>query len=167
HTAAKLDYDFKLLRAVVTINRERSQRFVQIIQNALSPLSDKVIAVLGLAFKPNTDDMRDAKSLEVISDLVKAGATVRAYDPVAVANAKPLLPPGIVYTHSAYEAAEGADGLAIVTEWNEFRFLNMERVKQAMRRPIIFDGRNIYEPERIRRLGFAYHSIGRRPVVPS
>src|SRR3989304_1191906 len=71
------------------------------------------------------------------------------------ANKKPLLPPGVIYTHSAYEAAEGADGLAIVTEWNEFRFLNMERVKQAMRRPIIFDGRNVYEPERIRRLGFA------------
>jgi len=167
HTASKLGYDFKLLRSVMEINRERATRFVEIIKNGLSPLSDKVIAVLGLAFKPNTDDMRDAKSLEVISDLVKAGATVRAYDPVAVANAKPLLPPGIVYTHSAYEAAEGADGLAIVTEWNEFRFLNMERVKQAMRRPIIFDGRNIYEPERIRRLGFAYHSIGRRPVVPS
>jgi UDPglucose 6-dehydrogenase len=167
HTAAKLGYDFKLLRAVMEINKERSQRFVQIIQNALSPLSDKAIAVLGLAFKPNTDDMREAKSLEVISDLMKAGATVRVYDPVAVANAKPLLPPGVIYTHSAYEAAEGADGLAIVTEWNEFRFLNMERVKQAMRRPIIFDGRNIYEPERIRRLGFAYHSIGRLPVFPS
>ena len=137
------------------------------IQNTLSPLNDKVIAVLGLAFKPNTDDMREAKSVEVITDLLKAGATVRAYDPAAIVNAKQLLPPSVVYTHSAFEAAEGADALAIITEWNEFRFLNMERVQQAMRRPIIFDGRNIYEPERIRRLGFAYHSIGRRPVFPT
>ena len=167
HTAAKLGYDFKLLRSVMEINKERGTRFVEGIKNALSPLSDKVIAVLGLAFKPNTDDMREAKSVDVITDLLKAGATVRAYDPAATENAKRLLPPAVHCCQSPYEAAEGADALAIVTEWNEFRFLNMDRVRQSMRRPIIFDGRNIYEPERLKRLGFAYHSIGRRPVSPA
>ena len=166
HTAAKLGYDFKILKAVVEVNKERAQRFVQMVSNALSPLHDKVIAVLGLAFKPNTDDMREARSVEVITELLKAGARVKAYDPAAAANAQRVLPPEVQYSQTPYEAAEGADGLAIVTEWNEFRFMNMDRVRQLMRRPIIFDGRNIYEPERIRRLGFTYYSIGRRPVIP-
>jgi UDPglucose 6-dehydrogenase len=166
HTASKLGYDFKILKAVVEVNRERVRRFIEMVRNTLSPLGDKVIAVLGLAFKPNTDDMREARSIEIVTELLAAGASVRAYDPAAVTNAKRLLPPEVQYSESPYEAAEGADGLAIVTEWNEFRFMNMERVKQLMRRPIIFDGRNIYEPERIRRLGFSYHSIGRRPVIP-
>ncbi|HXG15157.1 MAG TPA: UDP-glucose/GDP-mannose dehydrogenase family protein [Calidithermus sp.] len=167
HTAASLGYDFRLLRAVADINRERAAHFVGKMVKALDPIEDKVIAVLGLAFKPNTDDMREAKSVEVITRLLDLGARVRAYDPVAIPNARRLLPPTVTYCESPYEAAEGADALALVTEWNEFKFLNLERVRSLLRRPVVFDGRNVWEPERMRRLGFEYHSIGRRPVVPA
>jgi UDPglucose 6-dehydrogenase len=166
-TASSLGYEFRLLRSVVEINRERAQRFVALVRKVLDPLDDRVLAVLGLAFKAKTDDMREARSLEVINGLLAAGARVRVYDPAAMANAKALLPPTVEYCQSSYEAAEGADALAIVTEWNEFKLLNLERLRAAMRRPLVFDGRNIYEPERMRRLGFEYHSIGRKPVFPT
>src|SRR5262249_44230840 len=161
-----LGYDFRLLRAVVECNRERAQRFVTLIRKVLDPLEDRVIAVLGLAFKPKTDDMREARSIEVIKALVAAGAHVRAYDPAAMPNAKALLPSTVEYCQSSYEAAEGADAAAIVTEWNEFKLLNLERLRGVMRRPLVFDGRNIYEPERMRRLGFEYHPIRRRAREP-
>jgi UDPglucose 6-dehydrogenase len=165
-TAQGLGYDFRLLRAVVDCNRERAQRFVALIQKILDPLDDRVVAVLGLAFKPKTDDMREARSVEVIDGLLDAGARVRAYDPAAMPNAKALLPATVEYCQSSYEAAAGADAIAIVTDWNEFKLLNLERLRGVMRRPLVFDGRNIYEPERMRRLGFEYHSIGRKPVYP-
>ncbi len=92
---------------------------------------------------------------------------MRAYDPVAMDNARPLLPTDVAFSDSAYDAAEGADAVAIVTEWNEFKFLNLERLRRSMRRPLILDGRNLYEPERMRRLGFEYRSIGRKPVHPA
>jgi UDPglucose 6-dehydrogenase len=126
-----------------------------------------VLAVLGLAFKPNTDDMREARSIEVIERLVERGAVVRTYDPVAMPNARPVLPPPVIYCESPYEAAAGADAVALVTEWNEFKFLNLERLRGVMKRPLLFDGRNLWEPDRMRRLGFEYHSIGRKPVLPS
>jgi UDPglucose 6-dehydrogenase len=166
HTAGKLGYDFRLLRAVVEINRERAGQFVAQMEKVLAPIDDKALAVLGLAFKPNTDDMREAKSIEVIERLVELGARVRVYDPVASANGRAVLPASVVYCDSPYEAAAGADGLALVTEWNEFKFLNLERVRALMRRPVVFDGRNVWEPERMRRVGFEYHSIGRKPVLP-
>ena len=166
HTAAALGYDFGLLQQVVEINRERAGHFVDIIAKALGPLDGRVVAVLGLAFKPNTDDMREAKSVEVIDGLLKLGAAVRAYDPVAMPNARRALPASVAYCESPYEAAAGADAVALVTEWNEFKFLNLERLRGVMRRPTIFDGRNLWEPERMRRLGFEYHSIGRKPVLP-
>jgi UDPglucose 6-dehydrogenase len=150
----------------VEINRERVAHFVEGIRKVLNPLDGKIVAVLGLAFKPNTDDMREAKSVEVINRLLTLGASVRAYDPVAVANARKMLPAAVTYSDSPYEAATGADGLVLVTEWNEFKFLNLERVRGLLRRPVIFDGRNIWEPERMRRLGFEYYSIGRKPVLP-
>src|SRR5213594_2567560 len=165
-TAAQLGYDFSLLRAVVDVNRERATHLVESIGKALGPLDDKVVAVLGLAFKPNTDDMRDAKSIEVVSGLLAAGAVVRAYDPVATANARRVLPASVEYCDSPYDAATGADAVALVTEWNEFKFLNLERLRAVMRRPLVFDGRNLWEPERMRRLGFEYHSVGRKPVLP-
>jgi UDPglucose 6-dehydrogenase len=167
HTAARLGYDFKLLRSVAEINRERAQHLVEMMQKALGPLDDRTVAVLGLTFKPNTDDMREAKSLEVIRLLRKAGAQVRAYDPVAMDNARLLLKDGVVFSESAYDAADGADAVALLTEWNEFKFLNLERLRRLLRRPMIFDGRNLYEPDRMRRLGFEYYSIGRKPVVPA
>ena len=167
HTAGRLGYDFRLLKSVVDINRERAGRLVEVIRKVLGPLDDKTVAVLGLAFKPNTDDMREAKSLDVVSQLVSGGAAVRAYDPVAVDNARALLPSSVTYSASPYEAADGADAVVLVTEWNEFKYLNLERLRGALRRRVIFDGRNIWEPERMRRLGFEYYSIGRKPVVPA
>jgi UDPglucose 6-dehydrogenase len=167
HTASSLGYDFALLRTVVDVNRERGAHVVQMIEQALAPLSGRVVAVLGLAFKPNTDDMREARSIEIIERLVEADVTVRAYDPVAMVNAAKVLPGVVEYCNSAYEAAEGADGIALVTEWNEFKFLNLERLRTLMRRPVVFDGRNVWQPDRMRRLGFEYHSIGRKPVAPS
>jgi UDPglucose 6-dehydrogenase len=167
HTAAALGYDFGLLQQVVEINRERAGHFVDIIAKALGPLDGRVIAVLGLAFKPNTDDMREAKSVEVIQGLLRQGAAVRAYDPVAMPNARRVLPAAVTYCESPYEAASGADAVALITEWNEFKFLNLERLRGVLRRPAIFDGRNLWEPERMRRLGFEYHSIGRKPVLPA
>jgi UDPglucose 6-dehydrogenase len=167
HTASALGYDFSLLRSVMEVNRERSAHFVRMIMRALGPLDRRVIGVLGLSFKPNTDDMREAKSLEIITQLLEAGATVRAYDPVAMDKARKILPSVVEYADSAYDAAEGADAVALVTEWNEFKLLNLERLRSVMRHPVIFDGRNLWEPERMRRLGFAYHSVGRRPVAPA
>ncbi len=166
HTASALGVDFTLLRAVVDTNRTRAPHFTRMIEKALSPLDDKTLAVLGLAFKPNTDDMREAKSIEVVGRLVELGARVRAYDPVAADNARALLPAPVVFCDSPYAAATGADGIALVTEWNEFKLLNLERLRGVMRRPVVFDGRNLWEPERMRRLGFEYHSIGRKPVLP-
>jgi UDPglucose 6-dehydrogenase len=166
HTASTLGYDFALLRAVIEINRERAAHFVALIAKVLKPLDGRSLAVLGLAFKPNTDDLREAKSIEVIEQLLQLGASVRAYDPVAMPAAPRLLPEALTYCESPYEAATGADAVVLVTEWNEFKFLNLERLRAVMRRPVIFDGRNMWEPERMRRLGFEYHSIGRKPVVP-
>jgi UDPglucose 6-dehydrogenase len=167
HTAGTLGYDFALLRTVIDINRERASHFVRMIARTLGPLETRTVAVLGLAFKPNTDDMREARSLEIITQLLERGATVRAYDPVAMHNARKILPTVVEYADSPYGAAAGADAVALVTEWNEFKFLDLERLRSAMRRPVIFDGRNLWDPERMRRLGFAYHSIGRRPASPA
>ena len=167
HTASVLGYDFALLKSVVEINRARASHFVAMMAKHLSPLANRTIAVLGLAFKPNTDDMREAKSLEIVTQLLEAGATVRVYDHVAMDNARKLLPTVVEYVDSPYAAAEGADAVALVTEWNEFKFLDLDRLRTVMRRPVLFDGRNIWEPERMRRLGFEYHSIGRKPVLPS
>src|SRR2546427_4005777 len=165
-TAGALGYDFALLRAVMDINRDRAAHFVEMVEKALNPMDGRVIAVLGLAFKPNTDDMREAKSIDVICGLLAAGAVVRAYDPVATANARRVLPVAVEYCDSPYRAATGADAVALCTEWNEFKFLNLERLRSVMRRPLVFDGRNVWEPERMRRLGFEYHSIGRKPILP-
>src|SRR5687768_1794114 len=145
HTAAALGYEFGLLEQVVEINRERAGHFVDMIAKALGPLDGRVVAVLGLAFKPSTDDMREAKSVEVIQGLLELGAVVRVYDPVAMANARRTLPATVVYCESPYEAAAGADAVALVTEWNEFKFLNLERLRGVMQRPVIFDGRNLWE----------------------
>jgi UDPglucose 6-dehydrogenase len=167
HTAGRLGYDFKLLRSIVEINRERAAHLVEMMAKALGPLDDKTIVVLGLAFKPNTDDMREAKSVEVVQLLHSAGARIRAYDPAAMDNAKPLLPPGVTFSDSPYDAADGADAVVLVTEWNEFKYLNLERLRGLLKRPVIFDGRNLWEPDRMRRLGFEYHSVGRKPVLPA
>src|SRR5437762_2821650 len=133
HTGRTLGYDFAMLRAVIEVNHARAPHFVGMIERALGSLDSRVIAVLGLAFTPNTDDMRDAKSIDVICGLLAAGASVRAYDPVAAANARRLLPAAVDYRDSPYDAATGADAVAVVTEWNEFKFLNLERLREIGR----------------------------------
>ena len=129
-------------------------------------LKGRVFAVWGLAFKPNTDDMREAPAVTLIELLLKAGASVRAYDPVAGAEAARIFKDrsGLTLTKSAYEAATGADALAIVTEWQEFRSPDFERLKETLKAPVIFDGRNLYDPALMKALEFTYYSVGRRPV---
>jgi UDPglucose 6-dehydrogenase len=161
HTAEKFGENFQLLKDVVSINSERVPRFVARITERLNPLKGKVIGILGLAFKPNTDDLRDAKSLEIIDTLLKEGAVIKAYDPVAMDNTKQVFP-DLTYCKNAYEVATDAEALIIVTDWNEFKLLNLERLKSIMQQPIIFDGRNIYDPKWIRKMGFEYYSIGRK-----
>jgi len=164
HTAQKYGYDFQILKAVLEENRVRVTHFMKRVEAETGSLKDKNAGLLGLAFKPNTDDLRDAKSLELIDFLQKAGATVRAYDPIAMENAQVRFP-DVVYCQSSYEAAEGCDFLIIVTEWNEFKLLNLEKLRSVMKEPVIFDGRNIYDPKRLENLGFRYISTGR--PVPS
>jgi UDPglucose 6-dehydrogenase len=123
-------------------------------------LEHKTVAVLGLTFKPNTDDMRDAPSLDIVPGLQSAGATVRAYDPEGMAEAESLLP-GVVWCNDAYSTVDHADAVVIVTEWNEFRLLDLERVKALMKQPLMVDLRNIYKPAEMANAGFHYLSIGR------
>lgn len=165
HTAKKFGETFDILESVVQANEERTSRFINRIKEYLGGnLKGKKFGVLGLAFKPDTDDMRDAKSVEVINALAKEGATFVAYDPIAQENAKPLLPKEVVYAETAYAAAKGVDALIIMTEWKEFRGLKLEQIRDSMKRPLIFDGRNIYPPDRMERYGFEYISIGRKPI---
>ena len=159
-TADKLGYDFKLLKSVVEINQCQATRFMDRLEQVLGSFEGKTVAVLGIAFKPNTDDLREAKSLEIISRLLASGATIRAYDPIAMDKCREVFPQ-IAYCENAVDAAKDADAAVIVTEWNEFKFLNMERLKGVMRGDVLFDGRNVYDPDRMRRLGFDYHCIGR------
>ncbi|CCW34552.1 UDP-glucose dehydrogenase [Chthonomonas calidirosea] len=167
-TAEKVGVDFKILRAVMDVNAEQPIRFLDRLRAALDGSFDgKTIGILGLAFKPNTDDMRDAKSVEIIARLLAENAEVKAYDPIAMDNARRIFPQ-ICYGKNAYDVAQDADALVIVTEWNEFKLLDMERIKSSMRRPILFDGRNIYDPIRMRRLGFEYQCVGRtRATIPN
>lgn len=160
HTASKFGCDFRFLQSVLDINQNQPVRFVTRLKEVLGSLERSTIGVLGLAFKPNTDDMRDAKSIEVIAQLLAEGAEVKAYDPIAVENCRKVFPT-ITYCENPYQVAEGASALLLVTEWNEFRFLNLEKVREAMERPLIFDGRNMYDVHRMRRLGFEYYCIGR------
>ncbi|MGQ9708080.1 MAG: nucleotide sugar dehydrogenase, partial [bacterium] len=158
--AEELGYDFKLLREVARINEEAKRRFVRKIRQALWNLGDKTIGILGLAFKPNTDDMRFAPSIDIIKALRAEGARVRVYDPQAIEKARILLP-DIKFCQTAEEVADGADLLAVLTEWDEFRRLDLSRVKEKMRLPIICDGRNIFERAEVERLGFTYIGVGR------
>lgn len=149
-----------LLTAVMEINRDQRMMAVEKVQECLGSLRHQVIGLLGLSFKPNTDDMREAPSLDIARGLLAKGAQVRAYDPAAIDRAKALMP-DLEYRRSAYAVARGADALVVVTEWNEFRQLDLVKLKRSMRRPVVVDGRNIYDPGRMRELGFVYRGIGR------
>ena len=158
--AERFDYHPELLQAVMDINRDQRMIVIDKLRECLEELPDRLVGLLGLAFKPNTDDMREAPSLDIAKVLLAAGAQVRAYDPAAMERSRALLP-DIEYRSDAYEVASGADALVVVTEWNEFRLLDLGRIKRSMRKPVVIDGRNIYDPQVMRGLGFTYRGIGR------
>jgi UDPglucose 6-dehydrogenase len=157
----------RIVDAVTQINDARKKRMAsKIIEACGGSVSGQTIAVLGLTFKPNTDDMRDAPSLDIIPALIRAGAGVRVFDPEGMGEARKLLD-GVVWCGSAYETAAGADALAILTEWNEFRALDLVRLKDLMRAPVVCDLRNIYNPSQMAAAGFRYTSVGRPAVCPA
>ncbi len=152
--------DPKILNTVTHTNYDRRRKVVRNVKKMLGGLEGKTIGLLGLAFKPNTDDMREAPSIDIAQELIAEGATVRAYDPVALENAHNLLP-AIETTTDPYTLARDCDALMVLTEWNEFKNIDLERVRDAMKTPLIFDGRNIYDPAEMRALGFTYRGVGR------
>jgi UDPglucose 6-dehydrogenase len=154
-------YEFRILRAVEDVNAAQKERLVEKIERYFRDLRGKTIALWGLAFKPRTDDMRDAPAIPIIKRLLAGGATVRAYDPAAAPVASRLFNESITLCERSYDALNGADALAIVTEWNEFREPDFGKMRSLLREPVVFDGRNIYSPEQMRALGFQYFSIGR------
>jgi UDPglucose 6-dehydrogenase len=160
HMARELDYDFEIVNAIIAVNQRQRERMVTKIENAIGDLAGKTIAFLGLTFKPNTDDIREAPAIFIIQELVKKGARIKAFDPAGVDNAKEVLP-DIEYTGDAYGTMENADGLVITTEWNQFRNLDWDRIKGLLKNPVVVDLRNIYEPDRMKELGFRYSTVGR------
>ncbi|MCD6517407.1 MAG: UDP-glucose/GDP-mannose dehydrogenase family protein [Candidatus Aminicenantes bacterium] len=160
-----LGIDMKLLKEVDRINMARTDMFIKKVKNALWILKNKKLAVLGLAFKPRTDDIRNAPSIHIIERLLEEEARLSLYDPEAVKNIKALFPEGrpeILYAASAYQALEGANAALFVTEWEELKNLDLKKAKKLMENPIIIDGRNIFKPGDVRKLGFEYYSIGRK-----
>jgi UDPglucose 6-dehydrogenase len=160
HMAAVHGCHPQLLRAVMDINRDQRRQVIHKLRALLGKLDEKVVGVLGLAFKPNTDDMREAPSVELIHLLQSEGARVRVYDPVAMVNADRYLA-NVTLCQDAYEAAQGADALVVITEWNEFKHLSLPKIKELMNRPIVVDGRNVYDPDEMKALGFVYRGMGR------
>src|SRR5262245_3867139 len=160
-SAADHGYDFRILDAVERVNTLQKERLVAKMRTHFTTLGGRTIALWGLAFKPRTDDMREAPAIPIIERLLEAGACVRAYDPEAGATARRLFDGRIALCEKSYEALTGADALAIVTEWNEFREPDFQKMRSLMKSPVIFDGRNLYSPGHLRAPGFTYFSIGR------
>jgi UDPglucose 6-dehydrogenase len=158
--AGVLGYDFRLLKEVAAVNEDMKRRFCRKVQGVLWNLRGKRIGVLGLAFKPNTDDMRFAPSIDIIAELVREGASIRAYDPQAMERARKLIP-GVTFCERAADVCDEADLLAVLTEWPEFRELDLGEVKRRMRLPIICDGRNLFERSEVEKAGFTYIGVGR------
>jgi len=160
-TAEQAGAPTRIVESVIAVNDARKKQMAaKIVEHCGGSVAGKTIAVLGLTFKPNTDDMRDAPSLDILPALIEAGATVRAYDPECLDEAKKLLD-GVAWCEGAYEALEGADALVIITEWNAFRALDLTRVKELMKAPVMVDLRNIYDPREMAAAGFDYTGIGR------
>jgi UDPglucose 6-dehydrogenase len=151
----------RILNEVMNINYNRRKEVTNHVREMLGgDLKDKTIGLLGLAFKPNTDDMRDAPSIDIATDLIKAGARVRGYDPVSMEVARPMLP-DVELCKDPYDMAKDSDALIVVTEWNEFKQLDLEKLKDLLKTPMIYDGRNIYDPGVMKEMGFTYRAIGR------
>jgi UDPglucose 6-dehydrogenase len=159
--ARQYDYNFQIIEAVLRVNHDIKERMVDKVSEALGEVSGKTVGLLGLAFKPETDDMRDSPTIPLIAGLQKRGATIRAYDPQAMDNAKTMFQ-NVSFCRDAYDAAKDVDALVIATEWNEFRALNLARIKTLVREPLIVDLRNVYDPQRMKTEGFTYVSVGRK-----
>ncbi len=164
--ARESGYDFRLLDEVMRINEEQRQRFLRKVRSALWTLRGKNLGVLGLAFKGGTDDIRESPALFLVQALIQEGSKITAYDPAAMDRAREAVTCGITFVSSAYEAAHGADALLILTEWEEFANLDLNRLRQELKYPIIIDGRNLYDPEIMAAEGFSYYSVGRAASYP-
>lgn len=157
----KAGYSFEILKSVIKVNRLQRFRVVEKLQDALGEIKGKVIGILGLAFKPGTDDVRESPALDIIRKIQEQGGRVKAYDPAAIPNARRVLE-GVEYCNDPYEAAGGTDAVILATEWDEFKKIDLQKVKQLMRRPVFIDGRNIFDPGKMVELGFEYYCIGRK-----
>jgi UDPglucose 6-dehydrogenase len=165
-TSAEMGSEMQILTAVDRLNKERKLLLVdRVLEHFNKDIKGRQLAVWGLAFKPNTDDMREAPAVAIIRRLLDLGAKVAAYDPVAMQNARFYFKDTILYAEDEYAALNGSDALLVVTEWNEFRNPDFALVKSKLKQPLVFDGRNIFEPEKMKELGFVYYSIGRKPVL--
>ena len=150
----------EIVDALIRVNENQKKRMITKIKNMVGDLKDKTIAILGLSFKPNTNDMREAPSITIIKGLLELGANIKATDPAAIENAKEILP-NIKYFKDPYKAIEGADAVVLITEWNQYRRMDLEKIKSLLRKPIFIDLRNVYEPEKMRGMGFKYCGVGR------
>jgi len=159
--AKECGYEFRLLDEVIRINEEQRHRFLRKVRGVLWTLRGKRLGVLGLAFKGGTDDIRESPALLLVQDLLREGCHICAYDPAAMGRAKEVLQPGVEFASDPYEAANGADAVLILTEWEEFSALDLDRLRKLLRYPIILDGRNLYDPAVMAARGFSYHSVGR------
>lgn len=159
--AREAGYKMGILEEVEKINKQQIDNYIEKVRKQLKTLKGKNLAILGLAFKPNTDDIREAPAIKIIKRLLDEGAIIKAYDPIAANTAKQVLGDSVIYTKDPYEAADGSHALLIVTEWNEFKELNLNKIKTLLKKPIIIDGRNIYDPKKVKDLGFTYQGIGR------
>lgn len=153
-------YRFKVLESVIEVNKEQRIRMVEKIKNKVGELKGKTIGILGLSFKPNTNDIRESSSIIIIKELLSLGAKIKAYDPAAMEDTKAILPQ-IEYCVDAYDVANGADALVLITEWNQFRRLDLQKIKGLLKNPIFIDLRNVYEPEQMKKMGFIYCGVGR------
>lgn len=158
--AQERGYSFKILDAVITVNDEQKRRMISKIIEKVGDLRGKTIGVLGLSFKPNTNDIRESSSIVIIQGLLDLGAKVKAFDPAAMEETKTVFP-GIEYGKDAYDVAMGADALVLATEWNQFRRLDLQRLKGLLKNPVFIDLRNVYDPDQMRRMGFHYCGVGR------
>jgi UDPglucose 6-dehydrogenase len=166
HTAQQCGMEFSLLRAVDEVNNLQKRRLFEKVHGFYNgTLKGRIFGVWGLSFKPRTDDMREAPSIGLIEDLLRAGCAVKVHDPEAMEVARVIFGDRVSYHRQNYEAIEGADALLVVTEWNEFRRPDFDRVRRLLKEPVIFDGRNLWEPKTMQELGFSYFPIGRPPVV--
>ncbi|MDP2910901.1 MAG: UDP-glucose/GDP-mannose dehydrogenase family protein [Candidatus Omnitrophota bacterium] len=164
HISEKMGYDFSILKAVRSVNENQKHVFLKKIEKELWIIKDKTIGVLGLAFKPNTDDMRFAPSIDIINSLIGSGARIKAYDPQALEKARIVLK-GVDFCKDPYDTAKGSDALLILTEWDEFKAMELSRIKKLLKNPLIIDGRNMFDPVKMKKLGFKYVSMGRSSSI--